>query len=205
MTLFLGAVIKIAQIYVYLYLFFSNMTTGVPRLIANLFTFVFSFVFSFFLFGLIGAHVFGLNLATVATTSAVFSLVLCIVLQDTLGNLFSGLALQIDRPFHINDWVEIHDGDQKWVGQIYEINWRATFLLSLADELVMFPNKTIGQSKIVILSHSLRPVRLNQVYRFAYDPPIDEAKATLLAGATGLPEVMADPGPATLVTEITES
>ena len=96
LTLFVGAIsiIKVAQIYVYLYLFFSNMTTGVPRLIANLFT----FVFSIFLFGMIGSAVFNFNLATVATTSAVFSLVLGLALQDTLGNFFSGLALQIDRP-----------------------------------------------------------------------------------------------------------
>ncbi len=202
-TLFVGAVgvIKIAQIYVYLYLFFSNMTTGVPRLIANLFT----FVFSVFLFGLIGSSVFGLNIATVATTSAVFSLVLGLALQDTLGNLFSGLALQIDRPFHINDWVEIQDGDQKWVGQIYEINWRATFLMSFADELIMFPNKTIAQSKIIILSQTLRPVRLNQVYRFSYDTPIEEAKAALLSGVQGFPGIMKEPGPTTLVTEVTES
>ncbi len=202
-TLFVGAVavIKIAQIYVYLYLFFSNMTTGVPRLIANLFT----FVFSVFLFGLIGSSVFGLNIATIATTSAVFSLVLGLALQDTLGNLFSGLALQIDRPFHINDWVEIQDGDQKWVGQIYEINWRATFIMSFSDELIMFPNKTISQSKIIILSQTLRPMRLNQVYRFSYDTPINEAKAALLEGAKGFPGIMADPGPTTLVTEVTES
>jgi small-conductance mechanosensitive channel len=202
-TLIVGsmAVIKVAQIYVYLYLFFSNISTGVPRLIANLFT----FVLSIFLFGLISSGVFGLNIATVATTSAVFSLVLGLALQDTLGNFFSGLALQIDRPFQINDWVEIQDGDQKWTGQIQEINWRATFIMSFADELIMFPNKTIAQSKIVILNHNLRPVRLNQVFRFSYDTSVEEAKNALLNGIQGFEEVMTNPGPTTLVTEINES
>lgn len=203
LTLLVGsmAVIKTAQIYVYLYLFFSNISTGVPRLIGNLFT----FVFSLFLYGLIGSAVFNLNIATVATTSAVFSLVLGLALQDTLGNFFSGLALQIDRPFQINDWVEIQDGDQKWIGQIYEVNWRATFLLSFADELIMFPNKTIAQSKIVILNQTLKPVRLNQAFRFTLDTPIDAAKAAVLEGAQGFAQVMTNPAPATLVTEATES
>jgi small-conductance mechanosensitive channel len=203
LTLFLGAiaVIKVAQIYVYLYLFFSNMTTGVPRLIANLFT----FVFSIFLFGLIGSTVFNLNIITVGATSAVFSLVLGLALQDTLGNFFSGLALQIDRPFHINDWVEIQDGDQKWVGQIHEINWRATFLMSFSDELIMVPNKTIAQSKIIILGHNLRPVRLNHMFRFTYDTPIETAKRALLEGVSGFPEILTSPAPSTLVTEVSES
>lgn len=201
--LILGAVaiIKVAQIYVYLYLFFNNISTGVPRLIGNMFT----IVFSLFIFGLIGSAVFDLNIATVATTSAVFSLVLGLALQDTLGNFFSGLALQIDGPFQINDWVEIQNGDQKWVGQIYEVNWRATFLLSFANEMIMFPNKTIAQSQIVILTHSLRPVRLNQVFRFSFDTPIEKAKAALLEGVKGFPEVMDSPEPTTLVTETTES
>lgn len=203
LTLLTGAVavIKVAQIYVYLYLFFSNISTGVPRLIANLFT----FVFSIFLLGIIGSGVFDLNIATVATTSAVFSLVLGLALQDTLGNFFSGLALQIDRPFHINDWVEIHDGDQKWTGQIQEINWRATFILSFADELIMFPNKTIAQSKIIILNHNIKPARLNQVFRFTYDTDTEVAKKALLEGLNGFPEIMSNPAPSTLITEVSES
>ena len=202
-TLLVGAiaVVKVAQIYVYLYLFFSNITTGVPRLIGNLFT----FIFSLFLFGSIGSAIFGLNIATLATTSAVFSLVLGLALQDTLGNFFSGLALQIDRPFRINDWIEIQDGEQKWVGQVHEVNWRATFLMSFADELMMFPNKTIAQSKIVILTHDLRPVRLNQVFRFTFDTPVQVAKVALLEGVTGFPEIMTSPGVTTLVTETNES
>ncbi len=201
--LILGAVaiIKVAQIYVYLYLFFNNISTGVPRLIGNMFT----VVFSLFIFGLIASSVFDLNIATVATTSAVFSLVLGLALQDTLGNFFSGLALQIDSPFQINDWVEIQNGDQKWVGQIHEVNWRATYLLSFSNEMTMFPNKTIAQSQLVILSHALRPVRLNHVFRFSFDTPIEAAKAALLEGVQGFPEVMDNPGASTLVTETTES
>lgn len=203
LTLLTGAVavIKVAQIYVYLYLFFSNISTGVPRLIGNLFT----VVFSIFLFGIIGAAIFDFNITTVATTSAVFSLVLGLALQDTLGNFFSGLALQIDRPFQINDWVEIQDGDQKWIGQVQEINWRATYLLSFADELLMIPNKTIGSSKILILTHQLRPVRLNQVFRFSFNTPVEKAKAALLEGVRGFPGILMDPAPSTLVTETTES
>jgi small-conductance mechanosensitive channel len=195
------AVIKIGQILVYLYLFFGHMTSGVPRLIGNLFT----FVFSIFIFGLIAALIFDFNIATIATTSAVFSLVLGLALQDTLGNFFSGLALQIDRPFKINDWIEIHTGDEKWVGQIQEINWRATFLLSFADELIMFPNKTIAQSQILILTHPHRPVRLNQMFRFNHDVDIELAKKTILASTQDFPEIMTSPMPKVLVTESTES
>ncbi len=203
LALIVGAitVIKVAQIYVYLYLFFSNMSTGVPRLIGNLFT----CVFSIFIFALISSSIFNLNIATIATTSAVFSLVLGLALQDTLGNFFSGLALQVSRTLHINDWVEIQSGENRWVGQIQEINWRATTLLNFSDELVLFPNRFIGQGQITILSNAFRPVRLQQMFRFTYDTPIEEAKRALLDGLKGIPEIMSDPAPLALVTETTES
>jgi len=195
------AIIKIGQTYVYLYLFFRNISTGVPRLIGNMFT----LFFSLFIAGLIASHIFSFDITTLATTSAVFSLVLGLALQDTLGNFFSGLAVQIDSPFKIHDWVEIHNGSDRWVGQIQEINWRATFLLSFSNELIMVPNKTIAQSQILILNHQYQPTRLQQVFRFRYDVNIEEAKRALMEGVEGVAEVMYSPAPAVLVTETTES
>ena len=124
--------IRLAHIYIYLYLFFANMSVGVPRLIANLLT----LLFSTFIISWIAADVFGFNIATVLATSAICTIVLGLALQDTLGNLFSGVALQIERPFHLGDWVEINNGSEKWVGQIQEITWRATSLISFSDELL---------------------------------------------------------------------
>lgn len=202
-TLFFGVitVIKLAQIYVYLYLFFMNMSVGVPRLIANMFTLVFSLVIVSWL----AADVFGFHLAAVLATSAVFSLVLGLALQDTLGNLFSGVALQIDRPFTIGDWIEIHSGSEKWTGQIQEISWRATTLTGFADELILIPNRVIAQGQLINFSHYKKAARLNQVFRFKFDVSIELAKKALLDGLALVPEVLTEPAPRTLVIEVTES
>lgn len=194
-------VIKLAQIYVYLYLFFMNMSVGVPRLIANMFTLVFSLIIVSWL----AADVFGFHLAAVLATSAVFSLVLGLALQDTLGNLFSGVALQIDRPFNIGEWVEIHSGAEKWIGNVQEISWRATTLLGFADEMIIIPNRVIAQGQLINLSYPHKPVRLNHVFRFRFDVEISLAKKALLEGVALIPEILEDPAPRTLITEVTES
>jgi small-conductance mechanosensitive channel len=193
--------IKLAQIYVYLYLFLMNMSVGVPRLIANMFTLVFSLVIVSWL----AADVFGFHLAAVLATSAVFSLVLGLALQDTLGNLFSGVALQIDRPFNISDWIEIHSGSEKWTGQVQEISWRATTLLGFADELILIPNRIIAQSQLLNFSHLQKPARLNQIFRFHFDVSIEQARSALLEGIANIPEILKEPAPRTLITEVTES
>lgn len=193
--------IQLAQIYVYLYLFWSNMSVGVPRLIANMFTFVFSIC----LYGWLASDLFGIQVTTVLATSAIFSLVLGLALQDTLGNLFSGVALQMDRPFQIGDWVEIQHGGEKWSGQILEMTWRATSLMTFSDELVLIPNKTIAQSQIFIFSGRNQPVRLNHLFRFDFSVDVENVKSILLQEALRIDNIMKDPAPRVLIIELTES
>ena len=84
-------------------------------------------------------------------------------MQDTLGNLFAGVALQFDKPYEIGDWIEIHNSGQKWVGQIYEITWRATLLIGFVEEFITVPNRVMGQSEI---SNFRRSTTLLFVLRF---------------------------------------
>ncbi len=193
--------IQLAQIYVYLYLFWSNMSVGVPRLIANMFTFVFSIC----LYGWLASDLFGIHVTTVLATSAIFSLVLGLALQDTLGNLFSGVALQMDRPFQIGDWVEIQHGGEKWSGQIQEMTWRATSIMTFSDELILIPNKTIAQSQIFIFSGRHQPVRLNHLFRFDFAIDIEQVKKNLVEEASKIENIMKDPAPRVLLVELTES
>jgi small-conductance mechanosensitive channel len=195
------SVIRLAQIYVYLYLFFMNMSVGVPKLLANMFTLVFTVI----LVSWLAADIFGFHLTAVLATSAVFSLVLGLALQDTLGNLFSGVALQIDPPFIIGDWVEVQSGSEKWTGSVQEINWRQTTLLSFADELILIPNRILAQSQLINYSNTQKPTRLNQMFRFRFDVSLPLAKEALLKGVANIPEILTNPPPKALFIEVTES
>src|SRR6202035_2160099 len=56
----------------------------------------------------------------ILATTAVGAVVVGLALQDTLGNLFSGLAIQIEKPFRVGQWVTIGGTD----GQMTEVSWR---------------------------------------------------------------------------------
>lgn len=202
-ALILGAItiIRIAQIYVYLYLFFSNMSHGVPRLVGNMFTFAFSLI----IVGLIASNVFNFDLSAVLTSSAIFSLILGLALQDTLGNLFSGVALQIDKPFEIGDWLEIIQGDQRLIGQVQEITWRATYLLGFGDESILIPNRTISQSQMLIFSKNHRPPRFNQILKVEYGSDLDLVKTSIMEKLNQHDAILTDPEPRVLIMESNES
>jgi small-conductance mechanosensitive channel len=55
-------------------------------------------------------------------TSAVGAVVVGFALQDTLGNLFAGLAIQIEKPFRVGQWIRVGDHE----GQVEEVTWRAS-------------------------------------------------------------------------------
>ncbi len=202
-SLIFGAVgiIKLSQALVYEYLFFSNMSHGVPKLIVNLFTFILSLIIA----NLIASSIFNIHLTALMATSAVFSLVLGLALQDTLGNLFSGVSLQIESPFQIGDWIEVHYDNRKWLGQVHEISWRATFLMSFSDELIMIPNRTIGQSEIIIISQGNKNIRVNHTFRFSYDVDINKAKQAISEGIGQLDGIMKDPPIRILIVETNPS
>src|SRR5262249_9575983 len=66
----------------------------------------------------------GLDPLSLLTTSAVLTAVIGLALQNTIANLFAGLALHFDRTLGISDWIRV--GEQ--VGRIAEIKWRSTLL-----------------------------------------------------------------------------
>ena len=199
-SLILFLFIKLAQVYVYTYLFWANMSQGVPRLIANIFTLIFSTI----LISWVAAEVFAFNIATVLATSAIFTIVLGLALQDTLGNLFSGVALQMERPFNIGDWVEIHSSNENWVGQIQEVTWRATSLTGFGEELIIIPNKLIAQSQLIVFSEKTRPARFGQEFKFKIDIDVEAAKEAIFEILRAIPEILNDPAPRVLISSVTE-
>jgi small-conductance mechanosensitive channel len=92
-------------------------------------------------------------ISAVLATSGVLAIVLGLALQNTLADVFSGLALNIERPFRAGEWITIPDGIE---GQVMEINWRATRIKTASNNMVVIPNSVI--SKATITNHR----RLNE-------------------------------------------
>lgn len=88
------------------------------------------------------AYVFGAPVGTLIATSGVFAIILGLALQSTLNDLFSGIALNMARPYVIGDWIILSDGTQ---GRVIESNWRATLLLNGNNDLVVLPNAQLAR------------------------------------------------------------
>src|SRR6478672_10767802 len=69
----------------------------------------------YFFVALASLRAAGIEPSSILTTSALLTAVIGLSLQETLGNLFAGLALQMQQPFEIGDWIQF-DNEPKNVG-----------------------------------------------------------------------------------------
>jgi CRP-like cAMP-binding protein len=68
-------------------------------------------------------------------------------MQDTLGNILGGLALQLDDSLQIGDWVRLDEVS----GRVVEIQWRYTALLTRNGEKVVVPNAQLMKGKFAVI------------------------------------------------------
>lgn len=193
--------VKILRILAYEYLFLTSMKAGVPLLLVNILTLVLSIACAVWIM----TRFFGVNLTPLLATSAIFSVVLGFALQDTLGNLFAAVALQIDKPFELGDWIEVRNGSDKVGGQVLEMSWRATMLLAITDEIVMIPNRSMAQAQISNFAGRKRPFVRSHLFRLPYDSNMETAKAILLNAASSVPGIASNPPPVVIAIETNES
>lgn len=131
-----------------------------------------------------------IDIASLITTSAIFSLIIGLALQDTLGNLFAGLSLQIDNPVKVGDWVLINNQEAK----VLEINWRGIRLLTRSNDTLVIPNNAVSKADIV----NYRLPRLHLCRRkigTSYGDPPNKVRKILLGICRDTDGVLDDPPP----------
>ena len=143
--------------------------------------------------------VFGLPLQGLVATSGVIAIVLGLALQSTLGDVFSGLSLSIEKPYRIGDQVLLEGGAE---GEVIEMNWRSTHLRNGANDVVIVPNSAMA--KIRIHNHSAGTKRYDESLTVSVDNR-NEPELTLEVlkqAAMTCPSVMENPAPSAQATEI---
>jgi small-conductance mechanosensitive channel len=116
-----------------------------PSLVRNIFSLVVFTVLFVVIFNRIYTEV---NLGALFTTSAIFGVIIGLALQDTLGNFFSGISLQADRPFQIGDVIVV--GQQKHTGVVEGITWRAIKIRTFQNHIVLVSNSNAAKEAIEV-------------------------------------------------------
>lgn len=128
----------------------------------------------------------GLALSAVLATTGVLGIVLGLALRNILADFFSGIALNIEKPFDLGDFVMLRARGQRnpFVGTVREVNWRSTRLLTPEDNLVSIPNSVVAAAIVENLSYP-SPVSEQEIdLTLAWDVPQALAERVLQAACT---------------------
>ena len=140
---------------------------------------------------LVLSTVFDQDLGGLIATLGIGGIVIGLALQDTLGNLFSGVALLFERPFEIGDWLEV-DGEQ---GKVIEVNWRSVHLMTRQMEQLIVPNSALAGA---VIRNYNKPNPLCIIIvdiGFSYDDPPNKVKRVMMEAALDTKGVLKKPAP----------
>lgn len=149
----------------------------------------------------------GFDLTGIVATSAVITAIIGFSLQDTLGNIMGGMALQMERTIGVGDWVRMPD---KQEGRVTEIRWRQTSIETRDWDTVVIPNSILMKGQVTVLGRRIgmprqrrRWVYFNVDFRYAPTDVIDTVKQAL--NAEPIPNVAHQPAPDCIVVDFKDS
>jgi small-conductance mechanosensitive channel/CRP-like cAMP-binding protein len=129
------------------------------------------------------AHsVFNAPLTGFWATSSIFGIVLGIALRGIIADFFSGIALELDPPFRIGDYVELRMGGDPVIGRVMEVNWRATQIVPRDDTNTIYvPNSLMASIAVNNIYKPLGNTRFELFVSFHQGVPHDRIVRVLMS------------------------
>jgi len=147
------------------------------------------------------AFVYEQQLTSILATSGVIAMIIGLAIQINISNIFSGIAINLERPFRIGDWVKIGDFEE---GEIVDITWRTTRLKTRADCILSIPNSMASESAILNFCY---PDDAFWLWPTVYVHPMhhpERVKKILLDALQATQSILKDPQPVVIFTGINE-
>ena len=143
--------------------------------------------------GIMLAYIWGANVGGLFTALGVTSIVLGLTLQNSVGQIISGLLVLFEQPFQLGDWIETPTAR----GRVVEVNWRATHI-DTGSGLLIMPNSVLAAASFTNFSRPPGTHSLSVKTTFAIDDPPDDVIAMLNRVAAMLPQLRAGAAPSSV-------
>ena len=158
--------LKMVEVIMKIYAQFTEKTDGRldDQLVPILNNFLTGLVIAFGVFKLL--RLFGVDTTTLLAGATIGGLAFALASQDTVRNLIGTIMIFLDKPFHIDDWIEAGEV----VGTVEQVGFRSTMVRAADTSVYQIPNSKL--SEIVINNKGLRLFRrYNTNLGLRYDTP----------------------------------
>lgn len=153
------------------------------------------------------AYVFNQSVTAFWATSGAVGIVIGLALQNLILDTFSGLAIHLERPFKVGDWVNVNTRMGEYIGRVEETNWRTTRLWTTSRNIVIIPNSFMTTTVVENFSMPNRYARFELDFMMDYFVPTERVirvLTTAVKAAIGKSGPLAEPAPKVRIDDVTE-
>ena len=143
--------------------------------------------------------VFAVPVGGLLATSGVIAIVLGLALQSSLSDVFSGVAVGIERPYSPGDLVWVEGGIE---GRVVQVNWRSTHIATLNGDVAIVPNSVMAKARLVNHSLPTKVRRVSITVKVAANERPDRCMAVLNAAVKTCVLLSATPPPSVARSEL---
>jgi small-conductance mechanosensitive channel/CRP-like cAMP-binding protein len=139
-----------------------------PRIVEDL-----AIIVAYVVYAFVELRAAGVDLSSIVTTSAILTAVIAFAMQDTLGNVLAGIAIQLDNSVQVGDWVRAGELS----GRVRDIRWRSALIETRTWETLIVPNSMLMKSNVAILGRREgMPLQWRRGLDFMVDPNVPPAR-----------------------------
>jgi len=137
-------------------------------------------------------QVWGIQIGPLLASLGIAGIAIAFALQNTLGNIFGGISLIIDKTVKKGDIVKLDSGES---GMVYDVGIRSTKIKTWDNELITIPNGKLADSKVHNVSQPDPSIRINIELGVEYGSNPEKVKKLIIDTVKKIKDVMKDPGP----------
>ncbi len=128
--------------------------------------------------------VFQRDITSMLAASGVLGVIIGLALRTVILDLFMGLAIHVERPFKIGDWLMIHQNrvETHIIAEVIEINWRTTRLRTTRNNMVVIPNSKMGDTIVTNYMEPKPHFRIDLDFTIDFEVPSERVLRVMTAG-----------------------
>lgn len=146
----------------------------IPNIMKILVTLI---MFAFAIAGII-ATVFEQSLTSFLATSGVLAMIIGLAVQANIANIFSGIILNIERPFKVGDYIKINN----MIGQVRDITWRTVRIESNEGPMMSLANSNVSEAFVENYSEVPHGIRAETLIHTPADVDVERVLQIVIDG-----------------------
>ena len=143
----------------------------------------------------------GVQIGPLLASLGIAGIAVAFALQETLGNIFGGVSIIVDKTIRLGDVVKLESGD---MGEVVDIGLRSTKIKNFDGELLIVPNSQIANMKLTNWAKPNESARFRVRFGVEYGSDIEKVKKIAEEEIKKVKEIAKDPAPQVIFTEMAD-